>query len=545
MEIAHRSGFEINNLSDEVNFFRKRWRGVADHVFWQSGQLLDGDVTVPSLTSKDPALPLALTFDQLNGPPAIIKAGVTDELTLLIVLAGNCVVQIGTENALVGADEVFALSPYEKSTVTLRPECTSALTLRLQFHPDLVYRPGHKKLEFEYLRPFYESALITLRHVPQSAPESEEIICQVRGIYDELKSNDEGYRLRIHARLLCALLPLAEYQRERNNQQTNLHRENFVRFRPLIQYLGENYQRKIGLQTAARVAIMSPNYLCKRFKAATGFSFVRYLARLRIDKAIDLLVHTSIGIGEISFRVGFANYAYFNRIFRRETNLSPQRYRNQHMKHSLHSAADQKPILAVSMSSLDNIGWAAIYMGMISACSGQKNELVALSAENSLDEQLEQVEGFIKESAKVIIINPVNSFKTASGVTAANRAGIPVVCVDRSTVSGNVAMLVESDNVACGRLAASLMSSAAARRQLSVLVLQGDLFTSAGLERNKGFSNAVRELNGISISTTLPCYWHARSAQEAVLQTLVRHPEINSIFLPSDNAYIRSGRRVT
>ncbi len=528
----------IGSLRDEVEYLRKCWAGVADHVSWVRSALSHSGSSPAEPEFRDPLLPLELVFVEIRSQSTRVAIESTGTLSLIIVLEGRCVVDSGSDVASVAADEAFAVSLDEGCFVALTKESDSAIIARLRFHPDIVTNSGYSFLDSQYLQPFCDAASVDSRHVHNSAPESNEIIRQLWGIYEDLKSNDEMYRLHVHARLLNLLLPLAEYHRRHIGKTSDARPDRRTRLRRVFQYLEKNYSRKITLSTVSSIAMMSENYFCRIFKSTTGLSFIQYLSRLRIDRAKELLRNSSIGIADISFEVGFSNYNYFDRIFRRQTNLSPTRYRSENSRHTpAHRRQTEHP-LAVSMSALDNVGWAAIHIGMIAAENQPDQELFTLSAGNSIDEQLDQVDDFIDENAKVIILNPVNSNKAANAVLAANRAGIPVVCVDRSTEGGEVATLVESDNVACGAVAAQLMASAAPRRRLQVLVLQGDLSTSAAVERNQGFVSALQAQGEVSIQMTLPCYWNARFAQEAVLYALGRCPEIDAIFLPSDNAYI-------
>jgi len=71
-------------------------------------------------------------------------------------------------------------------------------------------------------------------------------------------------------------------------------------------------------------------------------------------------------------------------------------------------------------------------------------------------------------------------------------------------------------------------------------VLQGDLATSAGLERNKGFLEEAANHPNLNVVSTLPAYWKPEVANSATLDAYQAHPDIDAIYLPSDNAYAAS-----
>ena len=62
------------------------------------------------------------------------------------------------------------------------------------------------------------------------------------------------------------------------------------------------------------------------FKAGVGVSPLEYINRIRVAAAKELLLNTSLSIGEIAALVGCANQNYFGRLFRRRTGQSPRQF---------------------------------------------------------------------------------------------------------------------------------------------------------------------------------------------------------------------------
>ena len=67
-------------------------------------------------------------------------------------------------------------------------------------------------------------------------------------------------------------------------------------------------------------------YYCKKI---TNMSPIQYLQFLRIQKAKTLLKEDRLNITDVAFNCGFSSSQYFNRIFKRYTDLSPQEYRKK------------------------------------------------------------------------------------------------------------------------------------------------------------------------------------------------------------------------
>jgi len=92
-------------------------------------------------------------------------------------------------------------------------------------------------------------------------------------------------------------------------------------------YILDHYQEEIRLETVAKAVHLSPNYLSALFKKTTGCSFARYLTKVRIAKAKELLENTSLSITDIALEVGFNDPAYFTAVFKRDVGITPLGYR--------------------------------------------------------------------------------------------------------------------------------------------------------------------------------------------------------------------------
>ena len=95
------------------------------------------------------------------------------------------------------------------------------------------------------------------------------------------------------------------------------------------EFIEANYSERISLGAVAKVTHTSTFYFCKLFKRVTGVNFTDYVARVRVEKAKNLLFNPNLRISEIAFEVGFQSLTHFNRVFKRVTGQSPSRYRSQ------------------------------------------------------------------------------------------------------------------------------------------------------------------------------------------------------------------------
>src|SRR6185503_16545209 len=97
-----------------------------------------------------------------------------------------------------------------------------------------------------------------------------------------------------------------------------------------LRLLRREQHRTIALKELAQAAHMSPFHFARRFKALTGFTAMEYLEKIRIGRAQELLLSKpELRLGETARLVGFADPAYFSRVFRKRVGISPRAYRKQ------------------------------------------------------------------------------------------------------------------------------------------------------------------------------------------------------------------------
>lgn len=95
-------------------------------------------------------------------------------------------------------------------------------------------------------------------------------------------------------------------------------------------YIKQNFNNpKLSLQMLTDYLAVSTSYFSPLFKSRTGFTFVEYLTRLRMEKAKQILAHTDRRTYEVAEDVGFSDPHYFSAAFKRAEGISPREYREQ------------------------------------------------------------------------------------------------------------------------------------------------------------------------------------------------------------------------
>ncbi|GAB3990639.1 hybrid sensor histidine kinase/response regulator transcription factor [Spirosoma daeguense] len=91
----------------------------------------------------------------------------------------------------------------------------------------------------------------------------------------------------------------------------------------------ERHLSNVALDTAmiCKLMGMSRNSLYRKVMALTGMSVIPYLRVLRLQKAEELLLNSSLSVADVAYAVGFDNPRYFSRVFSEEKGVSPSSFR--------------------------------------------------------------------------------------------------------------------------------------------------------------------------------------------------------------------------
>ena len=88
-----------------------------------------------------------------------------------------------------------------------------------------------------------------------------------------------------------------------------------------------NYNNNLAITELAKKVFLDPAYFSRLFKQETGLSPKEYVTKIRLEKAKKLLRSTNYSIKNISISVGYQDALYFSRLFVKNENCSPSDYR--------------------------------------------------------------------------------------------------------------------------------------------------------------------------------------------------------------------------
>lgn len=95
------------------------------------------------------------------------------------------------------------------------------------------------------------------------------------------------------------------------------------------EYMEEHLGEELTREDFAAQVFLNGDYLARIFKKETGMSIGAYLLEKRMQRAKQILVETKKPVNQIAAEVGYTNFSYFAKLFKRSEGMTPNEYRKQ------------------------------------------------------------------------------------------------------------------------------------------------------------------------------------------------------------------------
>lgn len=97
----------------------------------------------------------------------------------------------------------------------------------------------------------------------------------------------------------------------------------------IVNWVRENFNQKITLEDLSKMFGLSPNYICTRFSQTVNNSLTGYITRLRMEQASLYIKEGYLSMKEVSEKVGFNDYYYFNKVFKNYYDMTPTEFQKE------------------------------------------------------------------------------------------------------------------------------------------------------------------------------------------------------------------------
>ena len=181
-----------------------------------------------------------------------------------------------------------------------------------------------------YLAPFTGDDAIL--KVALTGEANREVLRMLENMLREFQSAKRYYELMLRADLL-RLLTITIREAAKQAGQLKDEDEKVEQFRELmtgaIQYVHDHYAEDLRLEMICKKFTISKSYFCQLFKRFTGKTYGDYLIDYRLQKAAEMLLNSDMTVTDVSYGAGFNDLAYFSRVFKRHTGVTPSDFKKK------------------------------------------------------------------------------------------------------------------------------------------------------------------------------------------------------------------------
>lgn len=178
----------------------------------------------------------------------------------------------------------------------------------------------------DILQPLFENEYLIVKCPLQDRLAIEEL---ARRIIQEMQEMKPGFEMYAQILVLQLLIICCRHVKLNSVEPVESASPMHERISEVVRYINSHYTQELSLHVLAEKFYVSPYYLSRFFKEATGFTFVEYLNSVRIKEAKKLLEQSNMKVSLIAKKVGFGSVTHFGRVFKLVTGYVPLYYRKE------------------------------------------------------------------------------------------------------------------------------------------------------------------------------------------------------------------------
>ena len=227
-----------------------------------------------------------------------------NSLELVFLQKGICHIRCGGLDAWLQPGQLLAVFPHQIHSYDSSRDVEAVLLVvpiqpYLSAYTGVLFGqvPEDPRMESEYLLPLVDMMLADVKTATETVM--------------------QGYLQVLVGKLLQSL----RLRPAHRGQEEVLHK--------LLTYLEDHYRENLNRKTVARTLGYSESYLSHVFSEALGITMPEYVNTLRVREAMNLLRRTDQTVTDLSARLGFGSIRSFNRVFKKETGMTPACWRKK------------------------------------------------------------------------------------------------------------------------------------------------------------------------------------------------------------------------
>ena len=196
------------------------------------------------------------------------------------------------------------------------------------FHPRLVGGSAESVYWIKYVSPITENASFRMLPLKNGNPVHKQILEWLEQVWQCCVNEPHHYEIEAR-NVLSQLFATTEELIAAGTRAAHVHdtiREE--RMKAMLHYINHNLESELKVSDIAGAANVSESECLRSFRRLTGVPPMRYVQQLRMQKAAEMLVNTTLTVTDIAAACGYFDLSYFTKVFKTSCNMSPTAYRD-------------------------------------------------------------------------------------------------------------------------------------------------------------------------------------------------------------------------
>jgi inositol transport system substrate-binding protein len=197
------------------------------------------------------------------------------------------------------------------------------------------------------------------------------------------------------------------------------------------------------------------------------------------------------------------------------------------------TSAAKQLVFAWSSPNMSNQFQVTLRDDVKKHCDDNGIKLLEADAQGDAAKQVSQVENFIAQGVNVILLSPTDGHACAPAVTAANKAGIPIMIIN-STIDNlkDAVCYVGCNDTSAGEMEMQYIADKLNGKG-NIVVLQGPDGNSAAVLRTAGIANILKKYPDIKVLAQQPANWDISKAM-SIVENLLQTMDIDAVVSEND-----------
>lgn len=250
-----------------------------------------------------------------------------DTYEMGFILSGSGIIVLGAQEYTYQPGQVYIINDLEPH-MGYTDEALAELFV-IHFHPSLLDDSWIARIRSEAHVPFSPDFNRQGPLLPLDDPYTPLVRAILQDIRQESALRRPAWEVIVGGSIFQATGHLARrlLQQTDPNHYDPRRRHAFQQIRPILHLVETRYAEPLTLDDMAKAAYVSRSHCCALFQIALNTTPIAYRNARRLTEARRLLQNTDMTVREIAFQVGFSSVQEFNRLFLRETGITPTKYR--------------------------------------------------------------------------------------------------------------------------------------------------------------------------------------------------------------------------